>query len=234
MNTRTTSTDFSRRCRDRVNQKFSIIRKILEPVFLNASDWNRFRIIERTLIVLKGENFGQEKTKTSGTKSNREACAEYRSKLNSSFNLLRDELENSQLDSSKYRLFSRAGILEASIDALKKKLEFLTFKPNPYPTIISRVPKRKLEDFENSIEKRSPTENSFGSDSPGSESDGEQPNFAFYALEMRQKFIKQQLLQHYFQQQIYQSNLAVNFQDFEKLATSTPKTERTNVFRPWM
>jgi hypothetical protein len=227
MNTPRTSTDFSRKCRDRVSRNFSIIRQMLEPIFNNASDWNRFKIIKRALIVIKGEKIDHEKpSKISTSQSNKEACAQYRSKINASFRCLRDSLEHSGCDLSKYRIFTRAGILEATIDCLKSKIGNIT-KPIPEPSIIHRAPKRKLEDYQNSIEKRSPTELSTGSISPNSDSDYEQPNY-FH----RQNIIRQQILsQKLFQYQIYHTKM-LWLQNYESMKESETKTDV--VFRPWM
>ena len=225
MNTPTTSTDFSRKCRDRVNRNFSIIRQMLEPVFTNASDWNRFKIIERALIIIKGEKIDFEKpTKIPNSQSNKEACAQYRSKMNASFGCLRDSFEKSGLDLSKYRIFTRAGILEATIDCLKSKIGNVS-KPIPEPSIIYRAPKRKLEDYQNSIEKRSPTELSTGSISPNSDSDYEQPNYLF------SRFQQQIFNQKWIQYQIYQRQMRL-IKNYGNLNKYEAKTD--TVFRPWM
>ena len=230
MNTPTTSTDFSRKCRDRVNRNFSIIRQMLEQVFINASDWNRFKIIDRALIVIKSEKIDLEKpTKITNSQSNKEACAQYRSKINASFGCLRDSLENCGLDLSKYRIFTRAGILEATIDCLKLKIVNIT-KPIPEPSIIYRAQKRKLEDYHNSIEKRSPSELSTGSISPNSDSDHEQPN-VFCSQNISHKIIEQQIFnQKLIQYQIYQHQMMMK--NYTNLNKDQAKTDA--VFRPWI
>ena len=123
--------NFSRKCRDKVNTHFARLRKIMSPYFPDSSDWNRFRIIERALVLLgarKSDDFETEIT--SGQKSNKEACAIYRSKLNRSFDELKVTLQARNLvNLREYRLFTRAGILACAISSLQVILEKPVFQP---------------------------------------------------------------------------------------------------------
>ena len=147
-----TTTNFSRKCRDRVNHHFAVLRNILEAMFPACNDWNRFRIIERALMAIKGtsKDCTMDRTESTFNKSNKEACALYRSKLNQAFEMLKIELEiNPLIDVKKYRLFTRSGILAGTIDLiqlLRCRLPQPVFRTEPIKGI-----KRKrdgLSDFE--------------------------------------------------------------------------------------
>ena len=117
--------NFSRKCRDRVNQLFAQLRSQLEPFYPRSEDWNRFRIIERALARIRGTGTGcdfaaLESAEPTHQKSNKEACAFYRSKLNFAFDMLKAEIEKRpEISSRHYRLFTRAGILQGTIDILQ-------------------------------------------------------------------------------------------------------------------
>ena len=129
--------NFSRKCRYKVNTHFARLRKIMSPYFPDSSDWNRFRIIERALVLLgarKSDDFETEIT--TGQKSNKEACAIYRSKLNRSFDELKLTLQARNLvNLREYRLFTRAGILACAISSLQVILEKTGFQPTDISTI---------------------------------------------------------------------------------------------------
>jgi len=157
----TPTTSFSKKCRNRVNEKFSKLRIILGSFFPDCDDWNRFRVIERALILLRGtsNNSSVEQFEPTQSMSNKEACALYRSKMNIAFEMLKTEVENiTSIDAKKYRLFTRAGVLEAAIDAIGEMRQNFAqnFPPN-------RGVKRSRADSVSSI---SPRSDSVGSISP--------------------------------------------------------------------
>jgi len=47
-----TNTDFSKKSRNKLNQLFSELRRLVEPYFSSVSDWNRFRIIDGAIALL--------------------------------------------------------------------------------------------------------------------------------------------------------------------------------------
>ena len=172
--------NFSRKCRDKVNTHFANLRKMLTPVFPDSVDWNRFKIIERALVVLgsrKNEDFETEVI--TGQKTNKEACALYRSKLNRSFEDLKETLRVRNLvNLREYRLFTRAGILDcaiSSIDVIIKNQRAYTgiiAEPTvlPRPVISSNGSrKRSCHDFYQPESKFSRTPDSTGSISPKSD-----------------------------------------------------------------
>ena len=150
--TNSTSTSFSRKSRDRVNHHFAVLRNVLEAMFPACDDWNRFRIIERALIVIKGttKDCTIDHMESTCNKSNKEVCAMYRSKLNLAFEMLKIELENNPLiDVKKYRLFTRSGILAGTIDLiqlLRCRLPQPVFRTEPIKGIKRK--KDEISDFE--------------------------------------------------------------------------------------
>ena len=143
---------FSKRCRGRVNEKFSELRKILEIIFPNCQNWNRFHIIDLALIAISGKpaETGSDPLEPALNRSNKEACAFYRAKMNAAFENLKNEIEKSaKVNSNNYRLFTRAGILQAAIDLIRQT----RFLPVPiFPPTPTRGLKRKME--ENSDDER--------------------------------------------------------------------------------
>ena len=172
------TTNFSRKCRDKVNTHFANLRKILTPYFADAADWNRFKIIERALVLLgakKSENFENYQA---GQKSNKEACALYRSKLNRAFEELKETLISRNLvNLREYRLFTRAGILDCAISSLQVIQQNTARNPgvSPIPVLLPRPiisRKRSAEEFSIPQPKFLRTPNSTGSISPCSDSTG--------------------------------------------------------------
>jgi len=125
--------DFSRKCRDRVNfffQKLKITLKKI-PIYQSTSlNWNRFEILERALQQI--QILDGSKLKTNGSihqeiqdfnrkdLNNKELCQLYRTRLNLGFEKLRNILEQKQ-ELRQFRLFSRAGLLEAAVHYLERK-----------------------------------------------------------------------------------------------------------------
>ena len=145
MNTLKTNSDFSKKSRNKLNERFSELRRLVEPHFSNVSDWNRFRIIDGAIALLTDMPLKQSTFQSCqpAQLSNKEACAFYRNKLNQSFDALKKTLLLSEIATVKQlKLHSRAALLEAAIDSLSSKLPLRTL-PRP----IIRVPKRPLDQF---------------------------------------------------------------------------------------
>ena len=129
--------DFSRKCRDRVNFFFKQLRTTLQtfPRYQSCTEWSRFDILERSVEALEfrrglvSEQSYRSKIHVDRTEmTNKELCQLYRTRLNSGFDALRSELEVAEnFDKTKFRLFSRAGILEATCSILTP----LSSKLNP-------------------------------------------------------------------------------------------------------
>ena len=124
--------DFSRKCRDRVNFFFQKLKITLQKVSIYQStslNWNRFEILERALQqiqVLDGsmiKKSGSTDPNDFNRKdlNNKELCQLYRTRLNLGFEKLRNILEQKQ-ELRQFRLFSRAGLLEAAVHYLETKL----------------------------------------------------------------------------------------------------------------
>ena len=124
--------DFSRKCRDRVNFFFQKLKITLQTVSIYQStclNWNRFEILERALQqiqVLDGSMIkknGSTDPNDFNRKdlNNKELCQLYRTRLNLGFEKLRNILEQKQ-ELRQFRLFSRAGLLEAAVHYLETKL----------------------------------------------------------------------------------------------------------------
>ncbi len=141
MNTVKTNTDFSKKSRNKLNERFSELRRLVEPHFSNVSDWNRFRIIDSAIALLT--NMPLKKSTFQNCQpaqlSNKEACAFYRNKLNQSFDALKKTLLSLEITVT-LKLHSRAALLEATIESLSAMVLPLTL---PRPVI--RVPKRPLD-----------------------------------------------------------------------------------------
>ena len=128
------SVDFSRKCRDRVNfffQKLKISLQKIPDYQSSGLNWNRFEILERALQQIQmidgsnRTNFGTElATDPSSNRkdmNNKELCQLYRTRLNLGFEKLRNILEQKP-ELRQFRLFSRAGLLEATIHYLETQL----------------------------------------------------------------------------------------------------------------
>ena len=135
--------DFSRKCRDRVNfffQKLKISLKKFPEYQSTNLNWNRFEILERALQqiqIIDGKTEGQlENTMVNAFNrkdlNNKELCQLYRTRLNLGFDKLRNILEQKP-ELAQFRLFSRAGLLEATVHYLEIKTQFCNAalpKPN--------------------------------------------------------------------------------------------------------
>ena len=177
MNTPKTNSDFSKKSRDKLNQLFSELRRLVEPHFSTVSDWNRFRIIDGAIALLTNHPLKQSalQNEQQGQLSNREACAIYRNKLNQSFDALKMTLFSRGI-TEQLRSHSRASLLKATIVSLSAKTLHRTL-PRP----IIRVPKRPLEeDYSYTPDEKRPR--SIGSTpSPRSSPDQIPPAHAVYS-----------------------------------------------------
>lgn len=121
------SVDFSRKCRDRVNFFFGELKSTLcsFPRYSNCHEWSRFDILERATEALelrRGVVNGKrdQAPVDKSNLSNKELCQLYRTRLNTGFYTLRNELDKCEnVNLAKFRLFSRAGLLEATCYLLK-------------------------------------------------------------------------------------------------------------------
>ena len=135
--------DFSRKCRDRVNfffQKLKISLKKIPEYQSTHLNWNRFEILERALQqiqIIDGKaetQFENTSLNISNRKdlNNKELCQLYRTRLNLGFDKLRNILEQKP-ELAQFRLFSRAGLLEATVHYLETKKRFCNDElPKPY------------------------------------------------------------------------------------------------------
>ncbi len=143
-----TNTDFSKKSRNKLNQLFSELRRLVEPYFSSVSDWNRFRIIDGAIALLTSMPLKQSSFQNNqpAQLSNKEACAFYRNKLNKSFGALKETLISLEI-TEKLRYHSRAVLLEATIDILSAKVPIRTL-PRPRNLLAAtRVPKRPLDEL---------------------------------------------------------------------------------------
>jgi hypothetical protein len=140
MNTLKTNNDFSKKSRNKLNQLFAELRRLVEPQFSNVSDWNRFRIIDGAIALLTNMPLKQSNSRTDHPEqlSNKEACAFYRNKLNQCFHALKTSLFSLGI-TEKTR--SRPALLKTTIVTLSSKTLLRTL-PRP----IIRVAKRPLEE----------------------------------------------------------------------------------------
>ena len=122
------SVDFSRKCRDRVNLFFKELKSILAhfPRYQQCREWSRFDILERGIEalelsrgVINGETYCQRNEIDKTNLTNKQLCQLYRIRLNTGFDALRNELDQCKIDLAKFRLFSRAGLLEAACHVLR-------------------------------------------------------------------------------------------------------------------
>ena len=129
------STDFSRKCRDKVNVSFKKLKIILSsfPRYRQCQEWSRFDILERAIesFELKRglalSNSYTRRNRVDRTNlSNKELCQLYRTRLNNAFDALKNELDLLEDDLSGYRLFSRNGILQAACAMLHDQVKIAT------------------------------------------------------------------------------------------------------------
>ena len=122
------SVDFSRKCRDRVNFFFKELKSILAdfPRYQECREWSRFDILERAIEalelrrgVINGETYCQRNEIDKTNLTNKQLCQLYRTRLNTGFDALRNELDQCTTDLTKFRLFSRAGLLQAACHVLR-------------------------------------------------------------------------------------------------------------------
>ena len=135
--------DFSRKCRDRVNfffQKLKISLKKIPEYQSTHLNWNRFEILERALQqiqIIDGKAGAQLENIMLNNPNrkdlnNKELCQLYRTRLNLGFDKLRNILEQKP-ELAQFRLFSRAGLLEATVHYLETKTQFFNAAlPKPY------------------------------------------------------------------------------------------------------
>jgi len=140
MNTPKTNNDFSKKSRNKLNQLFAELRRLVEPQFSNVSDWNRFRIIDGAIALLTNMPLKQSNSRTDHPEqlSNKEACAFYRNKLNQCFHALKTSLFSLGITEQTR---SRPALLKTTIVTLSAKTLLRTL-PRP----IIRVAKRPLEE----------------------------------------------------------------------------------------
>ena len=119
--------DFSRKCRDKVNFFFGELKSTLcsFPRYSNFQNWSRFETLERATeaIELRRGVVNAQRDQMPIDKSNlsnKQLCQLYRARLNAAFDALRNELDKcTDVNLAKFRLFSRAGLLEAACHLLK-------------------------------------------------------------------------------------------------------------------
>ena len=120
------STDFSRKCRDKVNISFKKLKIILSsfPRYSQCQEWSRFDILERAVEALElkrgiSNSYTRRNNIDRTNLSNKELCQLYRTRLNNAFDALKCELDLLGEDLSGFRLFSRNGILQAACAILQ-------------------------------------------------------------------------------------------------------------------
>ena len=142
MNTPKTNNDFSKKSRNKLNELFAELRRLVKPQFSSVSDWNRFRIIDGAIALLTNMPFKQSTSRTDHPEqlSNKDACAFYRNKLNQCFLALKRTLFSLGI-TEQLKSHSRPALLKATIVTLSAKTLLRTL-PRP----INLVPKRPLEE----------------------------------------------------------------------------------------
>ena len=122
--------DFSKKCRDRVNFNYSKLRRVLEDFgkYGECTEWTRLDILGRgieTIQILQNRvQTALNLPKRNRSMSNKEACSLYRDNLNTAFDVLQNEVQKCGIrEVSKFRLFSRSGIIEAAIFVIEKLKE---------------------------------------------------------------------------------------------------------------
>jgi len=111
-------------------QKLKITLKKIQIYQSTSLNWNRFEILERALqqiqildgSIIKTNGSFQQDMQDFNRKdlNNKELCQLYRTRLNLGFEKLRNVLEQKQ-ELRQFRLFSRAGLLEAAVHYLETK-----------------------------------------------------------------------------------------------------------------
>ncbi|CBY12358.1 unnamed protein product [Oikopleura dioica] len=123
----TKSSTASKRCRERISTLFDDLNSIIQVV-TSMKESNRFRIIERVLAILRNRPtiriYHQSSFNSRERLSNKDACACYRLRMNALFGELRSELKKEDyVKIDRYKLQTKAGLLLATIDALKVMIQ---------------------------------------------------------------------------------------------------------------
>lgn len=142
---RNTNNDFSKKSRNKLNERFSKLRQIVERRFPEIHDWNRFRILDGAIAMLAEKPLSSNSGERQTVLNNKEACQYYRNKLKKCFETLKQTLElEGYINSGIPRqLNTRAGILEFTIESLILKYGELT-EIGTLPTpIFRRSPKKR-------------------------------------------------------------------------------------------
>ena len=208
MNTTTlkTNSDFSKKSRNKLNERFSELRRLVEPHFSNVSDWNRFRIIDGAIALLTDMPLKQSTLQSCqpAQLSNKEACAFYRNKLNQSFDALKKTLLSFEIATVKklqLKAHSRAALLEAAIGSLSAKLPLRTL---PRPMI--RVPKRPLDQLHSfSPDEKRPR--SIGSTPSPTQSTSPNQSPSAYAFYNQRLFLEHLMIAQVFSQKTFSPRL---------------------------
>lgn len=240
--------DFSRKCRDRVNFFFQKLKITLQKVSIYQStclNWNRFEILERALQqiqVLDGSMIkknGSTDPNDFNRKdlNNKELCQLYRTRLNLGFEKLRNILEQKQ-ELRQFRLFSRAGLLEAAVHYLETKLpcngtalpkpnlkrerideDDLVISPNkiPKPYFTNQFPLIQYPNLNNSTGFESPDSQLSPVDMRSSTYSQQSPH---YSLE----WARAQLIAY---------NRLILLRNATQIAQRESRSESAGVWRPW-
>ena len=240
--------DFSRKCRDRVNFFFQKLKITLQKVSIYQStclNWNRFEILERALQqiqVLDGSMIkknGSTDPNDFNRKdlNNKELCQLYRTRLNLGFEKLRNILEQKQ-ELRQFRLFSRAGLLEAAGHYLETKLpcngtalpkpnlkrerideDDLVISPNkiPKPYFTNQFPLIQYPNLNNSTGFESPDSQLSPVDMRSSTYSQQSP---LYSLE----WARAQLIAY---------NRLILLRNATQIAQRESRSESAGVWRPW-
>ena len=243
LNANQKNVDFSRKCRDRVNfffQKLKISLKKIPDYQSTHLNWNRFEILERALQqiqILDGPSHNQLQPEIENfdrkNLNNKELCQLYRTRLNLGFEKLRKILEQKQ-ELRQFRLFSRAGLLEATVHYLETRLSFDAVQPRqrlkrerteddvispskiPKPYITNHIPMVQYPNLNNSTGLDSPDSGS----SPTHQQTSQQSSH-FYSLELA----RAQLLAY---------NRLIMLRNATQMSQQALKsTEPKGVWRPW-
>jgi hypothetical protein len=145
-----TNNDFSKKSRNKLNERFSKLRQIVERHFPEIHDWNRFRILDGAIAMLAEKPLSSNSGERQKVLNNKEACQYYRNKLKKCFETLKETLvlEGYINSGIPRQLNTRAGILEFTIESLIMKYgepEMAEIRTLPTP-IFRRSPKKRRSD----------------------------------------------------------------------------------------
>jgi hypothetical protein len=145
-----TNNDFSKKSRNKLNERFSKLRQIVERRFPEIHDWNRFRILDGAIAMLAEKPLSSNSGERQKVLNNKEACQYYRNKLKKCFETLKETLvlEGYINSGIPRQLNTRAGILEFTIESLIMKYgepEMAEIRTLPTP-IFRRSPKKRRSD----------------------------------------------------------------------------------------